>query len=35
MKHLKLLALVPLVALSGCAVNAYCEGERAYQTAQH
>jgi hypothetical protein len=33
MKQLKLLALVPLVALTGCAVGAYCEGERAYQEA--
>ena len=33
MKQLKLLALVPVFALAGCATGTYCEGELAYQQA--
>jgi hypothetical protein len=33
MKQLKLLALIPVFALAGCAASAYCEGERLYQEA--
>lgn len=33
MNGLKLLVLVPLLVVAGCAPGAYCEGELAYQRA--
>ena len=29
----KILTLIPLLALGGCAASSYCEGEQTYQTA--
>ena len=30
---MRTLVLLPLLALAGCAVNSYCDGEQAYQKA--
>ena len=31
---LKIVSLVPVLALAGCAASTYCEGEQHYQTAR-